>query len=59
MKNFRTGEIGALQFRAEFFNLLNTPALGGPVATLSSPIAGTVLSAGAARQIQFALRYSF
>ena len=59
MKNFRTGEIGTLQFRAEFFNLLNTPALGGPVTSLSSPSVGRILSAGPARQIQFALRYSF
>ncbi len=59
MKNFRFGEFGALQFRAEFFNILNTPPLGGPVTTLSSPSAGRILSAGAARQIQFALRYTF
>jgi hypothetical protein len=59
MKNIPTGEFGNLQFRAEFFNLLNTPPLGGPVTTLSSPSAGRILSAGAARQIQFALRYSF
>jgi hypothetical protein len=59
MKNFHFGEFGALQFRAEFFNLFNTPPLGGPVTTLSSPTAGRILSAGASRQIQFALRYTF
>ncbi len=59
IRTFRISEFGALQFRAEIFNLLNTPPLGGPVTTLSSSTAGQILSAGAARQIQFALRYTY
>lgn len=59
MRSFPIREFGALQFRAEVFNLFNTPPLGAPVTTLSSPNVGRILSAGAARQIQFALRYTF
>lgn len=65
-KNFQVGEQGALQFRAEFFNLFNTPQFSNPIATLNNPRFGqttsTITSAsgfGSNRQIQFALRYSF
>ena len=37
-KNFSVVEKATLQFRAEFFNLLNTPALSNPNATLGDPI---------------------
>ncbi|HZT31180.1 MAG TPA: TonB-dependent receptor [Bryobacteraceae bacterium] len=59
MKTFRLGETSSLQFRSEFFNLWNTPPLGFPTNILTSPTVGRILSAGAARQIQFALRASF
>lgn len=59
MRTFRIREYGGLQFRGEIFNLMNTPALGAPTATLSSSTVGRITSAGPARQIQFALRYSF
>ena len=59
MKTFSLAEFGSLQFRAEIFNLSNTPPLGPPGAVLSSPTVGRILSAGPARQIQFALRYTF
>jgi hypothetical protein len=58
-KTFRIGESASVQFRSEFFNLFNTPPLGFPSNVLTSPTAGRILSAGASRQIQFALRASF
>ncbi len=48
-----------IQFRAEFFNFFNHTNLGNPNATLSSSNFGRILSAGAARVIQFGLKYSF
>jgi hypothetical protein len=59
LKVFPIAESGQVQFRTEFFNLFNTPPLGFPSSTLSSSTAGRILGAGAARQIQFSLRYSF
>ncbi len=62
------GESGRLEFRAEFFNILNRAAFGSPNRTvfagsaLSEPAlvtAGTITTAGAARQIQFALKLIF
>jgi hypothetical protein len=58
-KNFRVTEAIRLQFRAEAFNVTNTPPLGFPSTLLSDPSFGRILSAGAARQIQFALRLQF
>jgi len=65
-KHFPVGEGKQLQFRAEFFNLSNTPQFNNPVATIGSPTFGTVTSAGseqtfqrAQRQIQFALKFLF
>jgi len=59
MKNMQIGDLGKVQFRTEFFNIFNTPPFGFPSATLTSVNAGRILSAGAARQIQFSLRYAF
>jgi hypothetical protein len=59
MRYFPIGEFGSIQFRGEIFNLFNTPPLGAPNATLSSSSVGRITSAGASRQIQFALRYTF
>jgi hypothetical protein len=59
MKTFPVRELASIQFRSEIFNLFNTPALGFPVANLSNPTAGRILSAGPSRQIQFSLRASF
>jgi len=66
-KNFKVRESQAVQFRAEAFNIFNTPQFSNPSATLSSPANfGRTLSTiaavggfGSNRQIQFALRYSF
>jgi hypothetical protein len=55
-----------LQFRAEFFNLTNTPQFNNPSTTVGAPGAGSISSAGAplslqrtSRQIQFALKFYF
>lgn len=49
----------ALQFRSEFFNLLNHTNFGGPTADITSAAFGTIRSAYPARQIQFALKLMF
>jgi hypothetical protein len=67
-KNFRFGAESSksLQFRAEFFNVFNTPQFNNPLATIGAPGAGTVTSAGSpytfqrlSREIQFALKLYF
>ena len=67
-KNFPLGEKGSrsLQFRAEFFNISNTPQLNNPNASIGSPAAGIITAAGdkanftrTERQIQFALKFYF
>ena len=60
-KNFKFNEIRSLQFRAEAFNLLNTPQFGLPYngvndIGLAGSISGTVHSS---RQIQLALKFAF
>jgi hypothetical protein len=58
-KFFPRGERQNIEFRAEMFNLSNTTKFGDPVTNFSASNFGTVNSRTAARQIQFALRYSF
>ncbi|MPY91091.1 MAG: hypothetical protein GEU99_24650 [Luteitalea sp.] len=65
-KNFRLRKEHNLQFRAEFFNLFNTPQFANPVSNITSADFGRTLGTisnlqgfGTNRQIQFALRYSF
>ena len=59
-KNFPFTERWNVQFRAESFNLFNTPQFGLPNSNIGSAAAGTITSlAGNPRQLQFALRLSF
>ncbi len=48
-----------LQFRGEFFNILNHTNFGSPSANITSAAFGTINGAGPARQIQFALKLMF
>jgi hypothetical protein len=66
-KNFKVSERQTLQFRAETFNLFNTPEFSQPGASLASPATfgrslSTIATIGgfsSNRQMQFALRYGF
>ena len=49
----------ALQFRSEFFNLLNHTNFGAPSADITTASFGTIRSAFPPRQIQFALKLMF
>jgi outer membrane receptor protein involved in Fe transport len=56
-KDFRLTEKFGLQFRSEFFNLLNRPNFDLPNGSIGSSAAGTITNELTnARQIQFALR---
>jgi hypothetical protein len=60
-KNFQFGERYNLQFRAEFYNLTNTPQFINPNNNLTDSNFGKLQSTriGSERQIQFALKFSF
>ena len=66
-KNFKVREGRSIQFRAEMFNVFNTPQFGTPGANLSAPnnfgrslgTINTPAGFGTNRQVQFALRYTF
>jgi len=59
-KNFNFSESKSLQFRAESFNLSNTPQFNLPNPAVGSAAAGTITSTvGNPRQMQFALRFGF
>ncbi len=58
-KNFVIHENVRLQFRSEFFNLLNKTNFSPPTATTTSSAFGTIRSTYAPRQIQFALKLIF
>ncbi|MEO7648973.1 MAG: hypothetical protein ABIZ80_00765, partial [Bryobacteraceae bacterium] len=58
-KSFPIREAMRLQFRSEFFNLFNRPALGQPINTFNTPNFGQITGSGAGRVIQFGLRFSY
>jgi hypothetical protein len=58
-KNFAILERAKLQFRAEFFNLLNHTNFGIPDSKTSDAAFGTIRTTYPSRQIQFALKLSF
>jgi hypothetical protein len=59
-RNIPITESSALQFRAEFFNITNTPKFGLPTSDHSSPSFGLITSSvSGPRIIQFALKYNF
>ena len=58
-KNFRVTESKDVQFRAEFFNILNHPNFLLPDSDISSPTFNTVQAALPPRVIQLALKLLF
>lgn len=58
-KSFPVREPLALVFRAEAFNLTNTPYFATPGETLGSPAFGVINSASGERQVQFSLKLLF
>jgi hypothetical protein len=59
-KSFRVAERASLQFRAEAFNITNTPAFGFPNLVASAPQFGIISSqANDPRQVQFGLKLLF
>jgi hypothetical protein len=59
LKNTTLGEHGTLQFRTEFFNILNHTNFALPDNYVGSPTFGQILSAGDPRRVQFALKWLF
>ena len=58
-KTFRLTERFRLQFRAESFNVTNTPAFGNPAANINAAGVGRITSAGEPRRVQFGLKLLF
>lgn len=58
-KDFSFPETMKVQFRAESFNLLNTPHYGSPNASRNSGSFGSITSASGLRILQFALKFIY
>jgi hypothetical protein len=59
IKRVYFSETRNLEFRAEAFNLTNTPPLGAPNTVLASPGFGSITSAGDPRVIQLGVKLNF
>ena len=59
LKDTKLGDKATLQFRAEMFNVFNTPNFEQPSIFLGTPGFGRVLSARDGREIQFGLKLLF
>lgn len=53
------GEVRNFEFRAEIFNLTNTPPLNNPNGVLGNAAFGAITSAGDPRVIRFGLKVNF
>ncbi len=58
-KTFRANDRLAAEFRAEVFNVTNTPPLNDPNASFGSAAFGTITSAGNPRDFEFAVKLKF
>ncbi len=59
-KQFRFTEAKSLQFRAEFFNIFNTPTFTAPTTTIDTSSGGQIASTlNAGRTIELALKLFF
>jgi hypothetical protein len=59
MRNQLIRERLNVQFRAEAFNIFNTPQLSAPEGSVTSPTFGRILGGGGNRALQMGLRLSF
>jgi len=58
-KTFHLRERSSLEFRAEAFNVSNTPPLNDPNGSFGSPAFGSIASAGNPRVFELALRIRY
>ena len=59
-KRFQVAEEKNLEFRAEAFNLSNTPGFGNPAASIGASTAGQITTLlNGNRSIQFGLKFLF
>ena len=59
VRHLKIREGQRLDFRAEFFNVLNHDNLGQPIVTMTDPNFGKILARSSPRYIQLALKYFF
>ena len=59
LKNIEFGTSASLQLRAEFFNILNTPAFLNPNVFFGTPGFGRMLAARDGREVQFGIKLIF
>ncbi|MEJ7607894.1 MAG: hypothetical protein WKF37_16885 [Bryobacteraceae bacterium] len=59
VRNLRFSERLRMEFRAEAYNLTNSPRWGNPTNNVNNPNFGQILSAAGERELQLALRITF